>query len=99
MATVAVPGFLGVIKQKLTAHVSGPNRQETHVSGVNKVIAAVKRARPLLNQRKEVANCGHRTVVEIRSAQPDSVQRFASRFHTVAGTAALGEDRLASGGE
>src|SRR5207249_11965811 len=54
----------------------GPGRDEADTTPVVDVVGAVEARRPLVEEQ-ERAQRGHRSVVQIRRAQPDAVERHA----------------------
>src|SRR5712692_296748 len=74
MALVAA-AFAGNVQLGTNALRLGALRNETHSDRVVHVVTAPKHLWPLLRRLKQVAQRWHRSIVQIRSPEPDAVEK------------------------
>src|SRR5215475_13074858 len=76
MPVVTVATERSVIAEELPSSLVREITDESDALRVVYIVAAVKLFRAMLRRLEQIAQRRHRSVVQIRRAQPDAVQRF-----------------------
>src|SRR5678816_2883634 len=82
MSLVAVRTLAGVVAGA-DAFGVGASRYETHVDRIVKIVAAPEYLRPLRGRVQQVAQRRHRAVVQVRRAQPETIEEGRVVTHQV----------------